>query len=651
VISQYEAALTSNLRTLYESSTRMFLDMFDIFAREGFDEKSMEDPEQSERMMQVMQNAWREITVKTRKIGEDIRELNARTYRSVHGALPVEKAREFRRSYFEAAYAEAVMDYGPVEAQIASALKMPDLSAENKASITVIRDDFRSKGDQIQDAAASQLDDFRKNQEMFDFDNEKWQAHSTKMDELRQKAAALNESTLEALKSAVGPERAERLTAAQNAIAEGGNVTFSATIGGGGMVTQAIALEGVAADEETQWGGDMFLPPAIGERDVAEYAKRLKLDETATTVMQSLLADYLERWNQVQAREVAALQKATQSLWAYNEETGQATPPQPKAIDECYRLRRAALEAIRKVDATFFDDVLVAVLTPADAPRLEPVRRMRECQTYNRGQYGGWGGWGSSSQESTIDLSRMVRRQELTSDETTALEQVTTEYEKSITDAFRERFEASLDFQQRSERFNVEMQAMQSDGGTFNPALYQQKYKELMEEGQTKMNQSNQKVRDINRTALEKMLEAMQAEHAAAMRNTYNRRAHPNVYNDPSSADNALNAALALTDLSADQKSRLNSLAAEYRPAYAAFCDQMVQLNQDAQGWSMGYDPELWREYEKRQQTLQKIGFDRNELNQRVVSRLKGMLTEDQLTRIGPLPNFEQANGMQMYMN
>jgi hypothetical protein len=49
---------------------------------------------------------------------------------------------------------------------------------------------------------------------------------------------------------------------------------------------------------------------------------------------------------------------------------------------------------------------------------------------------------------------------------------------------------------------------------------------------------------------------------------------------------------------------------------------------------------------QERQEQMEKMRFDRNELNQRVAANLKAALTEDQLTRIGGLPEPEDLEAV-----
>jgi hypothetical protein len=166
------------------------------------------------------------------------------------------------------------------------------------------------------------------------------------------------------------------------------------------------------------------------------------------------------------------------------------------------------------------------------------------------------------------------------------------------------------------------------------------KYQEILGEVTRKVREQNDALTKLNRDAIEKMLTALPVDTAARLRDAYNRRAYPNVFNDDLSLEQRLTAALNLPDLGPDQRSRLNELSVEYRPAYARLCNQMVEIvsASSAPSWGMGGDPESWQKWQERQESLAGVRFDRRELSLRAAGTMKSILSETQITAIGGMP-------------
>ena len=79
-------------------------------------------------------------------------------------------------------------------------------------------------------------------------------------------------------------------------------------------------------------------------------------------------------------------------------------------------------------------------------------------------------------------------------------------------------------------------------------------------------------------------------------------------------------------------------LGATYRAEYERLSREMIKHLGTSTMNTVGLDPEAFKQWQQRQQQLVKVRFDRNELNGRAISRLRATLTEEQILRIGGLP-------------
>ena len=113
------------------------------------------------------------------------------------------------------------------------------------------------------------------------------------------------------------------------------------------------------------------------------------------------------------------------------------------------------------------------------------------------------------------------------------------------------------------------------------------------------------------------------------------------MYEDPASVDRQLTEALALDDLTDAQREKLGELAATYRPEYERVSRAMVTLAAQRGPNLTTIEPEEWQEYQSRNAQMEKLRFDRDEMNFRANGRIRSTLTEEQLLRIGGLPSPE----------
>ncbi len=91
-------------------------------------------------------------------------------------------------------------------------------------------------------------------------------------------------------------------------------------------------------------------------------------------------------------------------------------------------------------------------------------------------------------------------------------------------------------------------------------------------------------------------------------------------------------------DLTEQQRDRLDLLATTHDPEYLRLSKAMVaHVGKDTTNM-MNFEAGDWQEYQKRQEQMQLIRFDRDELCYRAITKLKVILSAEQIKRIGSLP-------------
>jgi hypothetical protein len=653
VLSQYETKLTSSMGKLYESSGNMFLDMFEALEKAGFADVDVNDQEVLGKMMEAMQKIWQDIMQKSLEASLEIHALNRRTAKTISTALAPEHARNFRSMFFRQGYPELRFVHGSNGQTFIEALKLPDLSPEQRQQIESTQTEFHGKLDRLIEETADVVDEARKNFSPWSTGTEDGDARQKVIAEAGKKAQEINQSALTALTSTLGPEQLKQV---QSAAMQAMQKTFASSrqhvlVDSSDDFDDADDDEDWEIDEEEDaddaddieevqamaFSGDAFLPGRINQRDLNAYATKLKLADEQRPVLDQLHREYSEKYQEIQNTDIGALNQAQQSMWKYDEATQTSSGPTPELIERAYKLRVAAMEKIAQADQSFFDDVEAALLNPEQAHLMAGVRLARERQRYAAVQHG-WMMWGGGeTNESGIDLNALLQRRQLDAATLQAIDSILADYDKSATPIFAKRYQAALNLQRAQEQWQAESYAAsRSEGGYAALSL---RFTEIMGEASRASSQVNAELAQVNRKTLESLTAALPDDAAYELRSEFNRLAFPNIHNDPGALDRKLNQALKLETLTTDQRQRLSDLAAEYRPAYAAFCEQMIAASSGSEGINMfGGDPEAVEKWQDREEAMAKLRFDRDELNSRAAQKLKSILNSEQLAQIGGLP-------------
>jgi hypothetical protein len=203
------------------------------------------------------------------------------------------------------------------------------------------------------------------------------------------------------------------------------------------------------------------------------------------------------------------------------------------------------------------------------------------------------------------------------------------EYEQAVTDVFRERYTASTAF----------TKTMQQVGAAFARARGERdrgsdvrgRYRSLQRGLGERIEQLEETIVQQNRSTIDRLAGLVDDGVADTIREAYRRQAFPDVYDDPASAEPSLRAALVLEDLGREQRERISELLATYLPPYEELCSEMARLRADA----AMQERRSREERQERYQQMQRLEFQREELNSRTIRQLRAALTDGQRQRLG----------------
>jgi hypothetical protein len=393
---------------------------------------------------------------------------------------------------------------------------------------------------------------------------------------------------------------------------------------------------------------------AIPSSALAGYAAVLELSEEQQIVLDSIHDDYRAAFAARVDPLAEDLTDERRDMWTVGDDE-EITVPASATVERSYAIERRIAEEARGVDDAFFDDVRIALTDEPLEPRLERLRLARErarCRvgfepdgtnfTIMGGRMRSMGRAGNVARnEAAVRIDALC--DELTVDDATraAIEPVLASYVAAAVGQARIRHDASLQMRSAVERTIVE--SWTDDNrmvtiGTDSPYT----------RANTAVGSSGATARDalieLNRTTRDELRAVLPAEAAESLRRAYDRDVYPQIYRDPRSAERLIGLALALEDLTPEQRARIAEIATEYRHAYDDLSARMVEFENLSSSRRMtwggaGVDPEEMQKrmtaMREQQRLSRQVRFDRQDLSDRTRNQIELLLDEAQRRRLG----------------
>ena len=142
--------------------------------------------------------------------------------------------------------------------------------------------------------------------------------------------------------------------------------------------------------------------------------------------------------------------------------------------------------------------------------------------------------------------------------------------------------------------------------------------------------------RDIqlaNKTVMDSILKQVSTDDFWTVRLEFVKKAYPEVFNDKNDATSLIQSASGIDTLDTVQRSNLDEIATTYRFEYWELCEKMIQNRQDAIT-ETDDNPELTKQEQGREASLNAIRYERSELNDLAKMRLRLILTDSQIENV-----------------
>jgi hypothetical protein len=628
IMQGYEVRLTRASEELHDRNTKMWLEIMDALEAAGYrGEDDMHDPERAGKIMETMQNVMRDATKKGRETGAEIAKLHRQTYRAVAPNLAPETARAFAGRFFAAAYAETFQHTAAQPPPFDRALKIKDLSDDQRGDVAALRDQYEASNLRLLEAAADLIDAHRAEFSVFDFNGESLQKHQEQLQANATQRGELATKAGQSLASLVGTDMAAKLAS------DAGDEKPGAADAGENPPPQTASAPEDDADRNV--GPDPNLPGAIRASDAARYARLIGLSADDQPILDALVNAHQQEYDQLARTELKPLQEAQQGFWNL---TPASDADVDSRLDKLHRARAAALAAIQKLDEQFLSDVQTTLLDDSEASRaaVQRIRLARLRDAFRlRQQQQEYAGWGQRNASDTIDLSDLLARQKLEVAALRATDPVLIPYEQSLTNAMKLRYEAAMRSLREQERFGIAM--LQAQGDAAEVGRLNAKYQESWRETGRAVAAAGTTIAALNEATLPKLVDALPSDGGIRVREAFERRAFPSVYVDSRSAQPKIDSALALPDLTAEQRRELQSIALAFRGDYDQLSRKMVEMTAGQHDDFSQFQQDDWQEYMKSQSAMSKLRFDRDEASAAAIRRMRAALNPEQVKALGGL--------------
>ncbi len=647
LVRRYESTLTTMARKVYDEGLKMTKSMMDQMAAAGINEQSMSDPQQRRQMFDTMRTMWSNLVEQMFNETVQLSDLNRKNVSDFESVLPRESALELFDRFYEQAYPESGAGRDRASRFFELLLGDEELTEEDRQPVLDLQGAFRSTVDRMTRQSADLIDETRRLQRLFFLSGNAANSESQKeLDELKERRKTVNDQTIETLSALLGPARFDRFDRRVGEMQEREQqeereAALAAAPGSGGP--QVGDRDGGATSPSDATAGllgatDPFLPEPMTSRDIERYAHLLALDDTKRDILDSMHEDYLDGVRQNQLPAMRAISAAQAAMWTLDKETGRITPPTAEQVSDLFQQRRNALASIMAADESLFED-LSALVGEESASIIERVRLDRRRAVYARGASAVSGSLPGrtvqstmtmifgGTEESTVDLSALLEDIDPGEVDAAALESARLGYEQAVTGLFQSAYESNLAFQEAIEKVSAEGAGAVTGR---RPGSWGNVRELMSGVGQTSRAARRQLVA-LNRQTLSQLEQILPAAAGEQLREAYERRAFPEVFTNADATLAALDRAMALEDLTIEQRSAITEIITESRASYAQICHQMVELRSSAfTDDQADQGPGRWRTWMERNRSMEKTKSEQEDLDGKVLVRLRALLSAEQ---------------------
>ncbi|MBL0927014.1 MAG: hypothetical protein IBJ11_05090 [Phycisphaerales bacterium] len=367
------------------------------------------------------------------------------------------------------------------------------------------------------------------------------------------------------------------------------------------VATVAVAVAALPASPALaqpmrgMFGGGNQFDPDVNTKEIERYAEFLKLTPDQLQIANELLSGYQAEFNAL-ADDMRRKQDAAREEFRETRDPGVWRDLRP-AFEEYQKRRTAAADK-------FMEDLRLVLTPEQEAKWPGLLQERRRERTLPRG--------GLMSGE-TVDVVRLVRDEKYPDELNSSLQPVLDQYA------------AELD------RVLAERNKIYEDGMSQGMDMFNQGRLQEMEDLFAKARDAAKKVRDVNRRYARQIEALLPEDQRAAFAAEFRKRSFPDVFRDRA-ADREFRTALALPDLSDDQRTQLTQLQESYARESAINNDKMVEAVE--KGESTRSIMQMFGAGGAGSDEIRALRTARRELDNRTSEKLRAVLSDDQRAKL-----------------
>lgn len=680
VLKSYEDQYTSLSRKLLDLAVEEPIALMDARAASNAQPPSSDGPAADTTAWREYFKAMEAARAKAREpqanVRERIRTVQRTTAKQVTDLLPEPVASKFHQSVMERAYPMAANPRDPVPALLAAAkdlAKNGDLSADELQRITELATQHATARRQIDEQLMAALD---KEPSAGMFDGFVFRIDGENPDETRDPSPSerlltsrndLDAATQNAI-NGTSPKLAEKAKteakpqegqvvingAAINigdlGIEPGGGAVEIMVVGGsdlggadftGGVVSIAQNFNAIDASGAAS---------VMTREDIDRIRDRFKLSGDQVETLALMYEDYLASWKDVEEGDLAELKSLPSEMGMPGEPGRVATQAE---LARRFELRRAVTERVIQLDKEFCENLAAAFsgsISRKEATRLQRARERKAYLATDSRTLGMLTARGFGESESpTIDLGEVVLAPSVTDEIRAAIEPQFDSWDAASIDAFRSRFETRFAAARVQAEFDRTMAVEAAKAGrpgeiTFGTNLEENEDFRKVRDAGERAGKADETTAQLNESTIAAMADALtDADQRQTLLDAWDRKAWPSVFRDRRDVEPFITKAFGLEDLTPEARAKITTIVAEYRAEYRRISNEMIATNRKTTQKDGKPAEEIdFRALQARQDTINRLRFERNELNEKTLRRIKETLSPEQSTKVGDLPKERQ---------
>ena len=612
LLVDYESALLSRAKVLHGVLRAATTDMLDTIDELGLRDMTPEEMMQlgeNQELLEALRTKFDEASVPFQKAVHDISQLNLKTARRIMKLLSDDNTFELRDRYYKSVYQPIYLSPGSYRRRYAEAVKLDNIAADLLEQIQLQRDEFARQDDKLIDELVDVVEEWREYRTMEVLNEENPETLYAKLGDIPTRRVALRKRADATLEALIGPElfaeTAKQILAAKQ-VAPAEQLVGVQELDRPPRVARGGEVASDIASHAKQRVKDPRLPNPISAGEFHRFARRSKIGEGDSAVLDLLYQDYREKFDEI--------------LYAPLTAGDQTEADEPEADDD--GLLQQRLVALQDADDRFFDDVAIMAVDDRQSKLVQRLRLLRRRAVYQEVARG-YRPFRSDSRGG-LDLVRLVYDAELDESTLVTLEPILDSYDSEAAGVFQERLEAAkaVDrIRQAAER------ATESQASTGVIAALKDKQRQETQ----RLFANRRRLTSINEDHLNRILPQLPAQSAVPLRFTYYQQAYPQIYRDSREIEKSIASILRLPNLAEAQRTQIDAIARNFRSRFMEISDKAIALQreQERESGNTSFNMPSRRMFEREVQR-ERLKFDRDEVCARAIMHLRLALSESQ---------------------